>query len=105
MKFSVVLYTYPELKGVLEKFGDEFVVSVHLLSIQAGVGYHDSGYTLDDRMVITRHVNAHQSMLINHSVVLIDALGCTTISNKVFCAGRYLIPIDHKQKCIHKAAG
>lgn len=94
---AVELYSlvvpYLKVKGVLEIFGDEFIVSVHLDSVPAGVGHHDSGHTLGYALDITGHVNFEQSLPINHSVVLVDAVGGAAISHKVLCRGRHLIPI------------
>lgn len=90
MNFTVALYL--KLKGILEIFGDEVIVSVHLHSVPAGVGHHDSGYTLGYGFRITRHVNVQQSLPINDSVILIDALGSAAVTHIVFCRARYLIP-------------
>ena len=75
------------------------MVSMHLLSIPAGVGNHDCCHTLYDGGVIGGHVNAQQSMPINNGVVLIDAVSGATITHEVFCTGCYLIPF-HKQECL-----
>lgn len=72
MNFTIALYL--KLKGVLEIFGGEVIVSMHLHSILAGVGHHYTGYTLGYGFGITRQVNVQQSLPINDTVILLDAL-------------------------------
>ena len=83
---------YPELEGVLEVTGDELAIGVHFAAVPAGVGDHDGGDALDDGVVIGRHVNAEQSVEINHCVVLIYALVCASIAHKVLCTSRHFVP-------------
>ena len=54
---------------------------MHLYSIPAGVGDHNACNTLDDGVIIARHVCAKQSMSVYHCVVCIDAFSCSTITH------------------------
>lgn len=86
------MHSYPEIKSILEKIGDEVMVSMHLHPIPARVRNHDCCHTFDDGVIVTKHVNAQQAMPINHSVVLIDAPSSPTISHKVLSTGCNFVP-------------
>lgn len=65
---------------------------MHFLPVPTRVRHHNCCNTLEDGIKVCRHVNAKQSIQINHSVVLIDALCCATISYVVLSTGRNLSP-------------
>ena len=59
---------------------------MHLLSIPTRIRNHNSGYTSDDRIIISRHVDSHEAMGVDDCIVLVDPHECTTITNIVLCA-------------------
>lgn len=78
-------FSYPETESILKKAGDKITVSMHLDSIPAGVRYHNGCNTFDNGVIVGWHVNAEQPMPVYHSVILIDAFGCSTIAHIVLC--------------------
>ena len=62
------------------------MVGVHLLSIPTIVRDHHSGYTSDDRIIISRHVDSHEAMGVDDCIALVDPHGSTTITNIVLSA-------------------
>lgn len=68
------------------------MVCVHLFIVPAGVRNHDCRDTLDDRVIVCRHVNAKQAMHVSQCVVFVDAPCRPTVANKVFCTSCYLFP-------------
>lgn len=89
---------YPEPKGALEEIGDKIMISMHFHSIPTRVRNHNCSNSLNDGCGITWHVNAKQSMLIDHCVVFIDAPCCPTISNKVLGTCHHLVAFSIQQK-------
>ena len=73
-------FPYSELQRVLKDSGHKGAVRVHLNAVPARVRDHDSRDPLNDCVVVSGHVNAHQPMEVNDSVVFIDTFGCATIS-------------------------
>jgi hypothetical protein len=59
---------------------------VHLLSIPTRVRNHNGGYTSDDRIIISRHMDSHEPMDVDDCIVLVDPQIRTTITNIVLCA-------------------
>lgn len=91
-----------KLKRALQETSNKFTVSMHLFPIPAGIWNHDCWNSLDDWIRVRRHVDAQQSMHVNHGVVLIDAIGCPTITHKVFSTGSNLIPTRNIWKLNHR---
>lgn len=79
-------YLKPEL--VLEVASDKVTVGVHSHSIPARIRYHYCCNSLSYRVIIRRHMNVKQSIIVNHSVIFIDTPGCATISYEVLSTGR-----------------
>lgn len=85
-------FLYPETELVLEISGYKVLISMHFLPIPTGVRDHNCCNTLKDGVEVCGHVNVKQTIPINHSVVLIDAPGCATISYIVLRTGCNLSP-------------
>jgi hypothetical protein len=71
---------------------------VHLLSIPAGVRDHDCRDTSDNRVIVRRHMDAHQSMCADDRVVLVDSLIRSTITNIVLRACSNLLTVEYSSK-------
>lgn len=69
---------------------------MHLFSVEARVGDHNSCDALDYGIVVGRHVDAKQSVHARHSIVHVDASGCTTIADVVLGARCNLLSADNK---------
>lgn len=72
------------------------MVCVHFVSVPTRVGDHDGGDTSDDRVVISRHMDAHQPMSINDCIVSVDSHICSTITDIVLCACSNLLTSRYK---------
>lgn len=86
-----IYFFYPESEFVFKKSSNEITVSMHFLPIPARIRYHNCCNTLADGVIVSRHVNAKQSFLANHCIVLIDTMNGTTISHKVLGTGCNLL--------------
>lgn len=59
---------------------------MRLDTVPARIGEHDSGNTSDDSVIVRWHVDAHQSVIVDDCIVLVDSLVRSTSSNIVPCA-------------------
>lgn len=90
--------TYPEPEPVLEEASDEITVCVHLHPVPAREGDHDCRNSLDDRMVISGHVDAQQPVPVDHRIVLVYSIDSATIAHEVLRAGYDLVPVVQYNK-------
>jgi len=87
-----VLFIHLEVEPALEEARDEVVIGVHLEPVPAGVGDHDGGDALTERVQVGRHVDAHQTVAVDDGVVLVDAVLRATVADEVLGARRHLVP-------------
>ena len=71
------------MESILEEASNKIMVSMHFNSIPTGVRGHNGCHTLADWAEVAWHVNFHQSISIYNSVVLINPIGCSTITHVV----------------------
>ncbi len=64
---------------------------MHFYTIPAGVGDHDSGYSPGNCTEVSFHVYIHQPFVADHCVVLINAMCCASISNKMLCRSCHFV--------------
>jgi hypothetical protein len=86
---------YPEVHPFLEDLGDEELVLVHLDAVPAGVGDHDGGDTLDDGVVVGRHVDTHEVVEVHHRVVLVDPALRPAVADVVLGAPGHVLGPGH----------
>lgn len=90
------MISYPEFKLVLEETSDEITIGMHFDPVPAGVGDHDSGDTLCNGVIVSRHMDAEKSLAVNNSVILVDALLGPAITNKVLGTGHNIVPVERR---------
>jgi hypothetical protein len=89
---EAIISVHLEVEPALEEVGDEVVVGVHLDAIPAGVGDHDRGDALPERVQVGGHVDAHQALPVDDGVVLVDAVMRATVADEVLGTRCHLVP-------------
>lgn len=64
---------------------------MHFYTIPACVGGHDGRHALSNGVKVSLHMNVYESLVADYCVVLVDSVGCASITNKMLCTSGHLM--------------